>query len=131
MKMTFGLFFVVAAVALCNTLIGLGGGTAGEPVAVSLDGVDIGLAIEEMYEAADYLRCDDYEALKRTWKDARRLPTRQELRDRWDARVARAQREAAARRARKRAFMNRLRSLGVTAAELRGLLELIEDASED
>ena len=47
--------------------------------------MDIALAVEEIYPAADYRRCDDYETLVRTWKDARKVPTLAELEAVWPA----------------------------------------------
>ena len=47
--------------------------------------MDIALAVEEIYPAADYRRCDDYETLVRTWKDARKVPTLEALEAVWPA----------------------------------------------
>ncbi len=46
--------------------------------------MDIALAVEEIYPAADYRRADSYEALQRTWKDERPVPTKEELQAAWE-----------------------------------------------
>ena len=46
--------------------------------------MDIALAVEEIYPAADWRRCDDYETLVRTWHDERPVPTEGELEEAWE-----------------------------------------------
>ncbi len=46
--------------------------------------MDIALAVEEIYPAADYRRSETYEALVRTWKDERPVPTKEELDVAWE-----------------------------------------------
>ncbi len=46
--------------------------------------MDIALAVEEIYPGADYRRADSYEALVRTWKDERPVPTEEELQAAWE-----------------------------------------------
>ncbi len=46
--------------------------------------MDIALAVEVIYPAADYRRADSYEALQRTWKDKRPVPTKEELQAAWE-----------------------------------------------
>lgn len=45
--------------------------------------MDIALAVEEIYPAADYRRADSYEELVQTWKDERKVPTLAQLEDAW------------------------------------------------
>lgn len=51
--------------------------------------MDIALAVEEIYPAADYRRADSYQALVDTWHDARKIPTESELQTAWAAVQAR------------------------------------------
>ncbi len=46
--------------------------------------MDIALAVEEIYPVADYRRSESYEALVRTWKDKRAVPTEEELEAAWE-----------------------------------------------
>ena len=102
---------------------------AGEPVeAVDLSRVDIALAVEGIYPAADYRRADSYAELQRTWRDARRIPTEQELKNAWDARQAAAAAAADTRRAAKQAV---LAKLGLTTDDIPGLVALIQDGHAD
>lgn len=56
--------------------------------------MDIALAVEEIYPAADFRRADSYEELERTWFDNRKIPTLAQLEEAWIIVEARLSAEA-------------------------------------